>query len=331
MKSTPFRVAAALTASLMLAGCVTTQAGRIGMDDGRDACRTQLVALDSTGNFFGEDILRGAAIGALGGALIGGLASGRWEGALIGAAAGGLAGGATGYFSAVQRQARDQAAVTAQIANDLQRENAELDRTQVAFDQLLDCRYRSAENIRQAVRGGRISRDVGAAQLAEIRGRLNNDIALARTINGRIGTRGAEFESAMDNVLPGGSNAIKNAVAERGRPVTATVRRAVPVQLTPQRGSAEVGRIAANESVTVRPGRDGLVQVETASGLRGFAPADAFPASAVRGVGSQQASLGGGQDVRGLAATNIARREGFNDSVGNAERLVQAGGFELAS
>lgn len=330
MKSTSFRAAAALTASLMLAGCVTTQAGRIGMDDGRDACRAQLVALDSTGNFFGEDILRGAAVGALGGALIGGLASGRWEGALIGAAVGAAAGGATGYFGAVQRQARDQAAVTAQIFNDLQRENAELDRTQVAFDQLLDCRYRAAENIRQGVRMGRISRDGAAAQLAEIRGRLTNDIALARTINGRIGTRGAEFETAMDNVLPGGSNAVKNAVAERGRPVTATVRRAVPVQLTPQRGSVEVGRIAANESVTIRPGRDGLVRVETASGLRGFAPADAFPASAVRGVGSQQASLGQ-QDVRGLAATNIARREGFNDSVGNAERLVQAGGFELAS
>lgn len=330
MKSPSLRIAAALTASLMLVGCVTTQAGRIGVDDGRDACRAQLVALDSTGNFFGEDILRGAAVGALGGALIGGLASGRWEGALIGAAVGAAAGGATGYFAAVQRQARDQAAVTAQIAHDLQRENAELDRTQLAFDQLLDCRYRAAETIRQAVRQGRISRDAGAAQLAEIRGLLNNDIALARTINGRIGTRGAEFESAMDNVLPGGSGAIKDQFAERGRPVTATVRRAVPVQLTPQRGSVEVGRIAANERVTLRPGRDGLVQVETASGLRGFAPADAFPATAMRGAGGQQASMGG-QDVRGLAATNIARREGFNDSVGSAERLVQAGGFELAS
>lgn len=86
------RMIAGLLATLTLAGCVTTQAGRIGADDGRDACRPQLVALDSTGDFYGEQILQGAAIGAAAGALVGGLASGRWQGALIGAAVGGAGG-----------------------------------------------------------------------------------------------------------------------------------------------------------------------------------------------------------------------------------------------
>jgi hypothetical protein len=37
-------------------GSMSTQSQRIGSDDGTDSCRTQLVALDSTGNFFGADI-----------------------------------------------------------------------------------------------------------------------------------------------------------------------------------------------------------------------------------------------------------------------------------
>ena len=61
---------AVLTAAALLAGCVSTREGRIGADDGSDACRAQVVALDSTGNFFGEDIVRGAAIGAVGGAAL---------------------------------------------------------------------------------------------------------------------------------------------------------------------------------------------------------------------------------------------------------------------
>src|SRR6476646_10182059 len=73
----------------LLCGCApgafTTQSQRIGPDDGTDSCRPQLVALDSTGNFFGADILKGAAIGAgtgaLAGGLIGGLATGSWRGA----------------------------------------------------------------------------------------------------------------------------------------------------------------------------------------------------------------------------------------------------------
>src|ERR1700761_2648531 len=64
-------------------GAFTTQAQRIGPDDGTDACRPQLVALDSTGDFFGAAILQGTAIGAgtgaLAGGLIGGLAAGDWR------------------------------------------------------------------------------------------------------------------------------------------------------------------------------------------------------------------------------------------------------------
>ncbi len=322
-RSASYRLTAALTAGIVLAGC-TTQVGRIGNDDGRDACRMQLVQLDSTGNFFGEDIVRGAAVGALTGALIGGLATGRWQGALVGAAVGGAGGAAVGYYAALQRQQRDQAGVNAQIANDLQRENAEIDRTQIAFDQLFDCRLRAAEQIRQAVRDGRLNREVATQQLAELRQRANGDIALAQTINGRIGTRGAEFDSAIDAVVPGGKVGL--AAVGAPPPIRVAPRRNVNVVFSPQPNSPQIARIDAREVVAVRPGPPGFAQVETASGVRGYAPADAF--AAPRSALEQPAA---GSDVRSLAATNLARRDTFTTSVGSAERLASSGGFELTS
>ncbi len=331
MASRPLtRATALLTATVMLAGCVTTQAGRIGADDGRDVCRQYLVALDSTGDYYGEDILQGAAVGALGGALVGGLASGNWQGALIGAAVGGATGAAVGYYSALQRQARDQAGIFAQMSSDLSRENAQLDRTQVAFDQLSDCRLRTAATVRDAYKAGRLSRDVAQAQLAEIRARFQGDIQVAQRINQSITGRGAQFDAAFDNALPGGKAAVV-ASYQRPAPVRVAPRRAVAVKFRPDSNSAEVAQINARDVVTTRPGPAGYVQVETASGVRGYAPADAFPA-APRGQRVAAATPEGGTDVRSLAATNISRRDNFSESVGNAERLAAAGGgFELTS
>ncbi|MES2713616.1 MAG: hypothetical protein V4653_18705, partial [Pseudomonadota bacterium] len=143
------------SASIFLAAC-TTQGGRIGADDGSDPCRTQLVQLDSTGNYFAEDILRGAAVGAAGGAILGGIiAAARGgnsrnvlAGAGIGAVAGGVTGAAAGYISARRQQYSDQAQLNSAIAQDVSKENQEIDRSQRAFDLLLDCRMATAARIR---------------------------------------------------------------------------------------------------------------------------------------------------------------------------------------
>lgn len=332
MASRPLlRATALFTATVMLAGCVTTQAGRIGADDGRDVCRQYLVALDSTGDYYGEDILQGAAVGALGGALVGGLASGNWQGALIGAAVGGATGAAVGYYAALQRQARDQAGIFAQMSSDLSRENAQLDRTQIAFDQLSDCRLRTAATVRDAYKDGRISRDVAQAQLAEIRARFQGDIQVAQRINQSITGRGAQFDAAFDNALPGGKAAVV-ASYRPPAPVRIAPRRTVAVKFRPDSNSAEIAQINAREVVATRPGPAGYVQVETASGVRGYAPADAFPAAPRGQRTASAAPAEGGGDVRSLAATNISRRDNFSESVGNAERLAAAGGgFELTS
>ncbi len=127
MRSSLRRPVASITAAVMLAGCVSTQAGRIGADDGRDACRAYVVQLDSTGDFYAEDILRGAAVGAGTGAIAGGLLAamtGRrgsdiLAGAAIGALAGGVIGGTAGYIQARQRQSQNQGALVQAVGGDL--------------------------------------------------------------------------------------------------------------------------------------------------------------------------------------------------------------------
>ncbi|WP_376092393.1 hypothetical protein ACE7GA_23565 [Roseomonas sp. CCTCC AB2023176] len=78
MPNRAHRLVAFATAGALLAGCAGVN-DRIGADDG-DACRQYLVQLDSTGNYFAGDILRGAAVGAVTGGVVGGLASGNWRG-----------------------------------------------------------------------------------------------------------------------------------------------------------------------------------------------------------------------------------------------------------
>jgi outer membrane lipoprotein SlyB len=332
------RLVALATSAALLAGCVTTRDQRIGADDGGDACRAQVVALDSTGNFFAEDIIRGAALGAAGGALLGGLVAaatgGRSSniatGVAIGAVTGGVAGGATGYFQSRQRQASDQAALNSSIAGDLAAENAELDRTQLAFNQLMDCRVATAQRVRDDLRAGRLARPQAEAAMADVRARTQRDIQIAQGINGRITQRGAEFDTAIENVAPGTKAELAGATV--GRPVPVQTRTTVPLKLRPDPAAPEIARVDARERVTLQPASGGFALVETANGLRGYAPTSAFPEA--RGLGTRPAvttAAANDGDVRSLAASNIARRDNFSESVGNAERLVQGQGFELAS
>lgn len=324
---------AVVTAAAMLAGCVSTQASRIGVDDGSDVCRTYVVQLDSTGDFYAEDILRGAAVGAGTGALAGGLiaaATGRrgtdvLAGAAIGALAGGLIGGTAGYLQARQRQAQDQAQLMMAVGGDLQTENAQLDRTQIAFNQLVDCRVNAANRIRADVRAGRMTHNQGLALMGYQRQLMQRDVALARQINSKIGTRGAEFDTAIETIAPG----TKQRIAARRSAQPTTARVSAPIRIRPDSGAPQIGQLSSSEQVTVTPAQGNYALVETSSGVRGYVPANAV---GVRGLGSGADAGGGARsgDFRQLAASNIARRDNFSESVENADRLAQGQGFELA-
>lgn len=195
-------LSATLAAMLLVLPACTTQTDRIGADDGTDVCRRERVTLDSTGDFFAEDIIKGAAIGAVGGGLIGGLAGGDLKGALIGAAAGGALGAAGGYFKARMQQSTDQASLYRTVSSDIQRDNDNIDKTQIAFNQLVDCRKRSADRIRADLRAGRITRADAQGQMADVKRRAAEDLQIARKISARIQDRGTDFEFANNQVNP---------------------------------------------------------------------------------------------------------------------------------
>jgi uncharacterized protein YcfJ len=319
----------ALAILALVGGCVTTQEQRIGAADPSDQCRPYVVALDSTGNFFAEDIIKGALIGAVGGALLGGLIGGSARGAAIGAATGAIAGAATGYWYALSQQSRDQAVLASRVQTDLARENAEIDKSQQAFNALMDCRFAQAKAVRQDVAEGRLTLDQGRARMAQIRSWAERDIALAKQINSRLETRGAEFEVAAENLQPGTKSQIAAQKAAAPAPRQAVATRAAPVRLRPDPAAPEIAQLSPRETVTVTGGQDGFALVETPSGMRGYAPADTLRIGGGRIVTASQA-VGSGNDVQSLAATNVAKRDNFSQSVQVAERAA-AGGFELTS
>jgi len=314
----------------LLTGCApgqfSTQSQRIGSDDGTDACRPNVVALDSTGNFFGAQIATGVAIGALGGAAIGGLATGNWRGAAFGALAGGIAGGATAYWSALQQQNADQAVLYQRVSSDLERENAQIDKTQVAFDQLTDCRFRQGQAIRADYRSGRITRDHAEAAMAVVRQRAQRDLQLAQLISKQIQDRGQQFEVAAGNVAPG--------MARTG-PVqaqAAEMRAATTLKVRPDPSAPDIAELRPRERVQVAGARNGYALVETNSGTRGYVPANDLNSPGARRsvtIASNAATVRSG-DVRTLAGSNAARRDDFAQSVAVAES-AQTSGFQLAT
>jgi hypothetical protein len=325
----PARMAVVLVASAgLLTGCAqgqfSTREARIGPDDGSDSCRPQLVALDSTGNFFGADILAGAGIGAATGAVAGGLIGRDWRGALIGAAIGGALGAAGGYLHAVQQRNADQAAMMAQVRGDLSRENAEIDRTQLALDQLNDCRAMQAQRIRSDYAAGRIDRGYAIAAMTGVKRRAERDVALARQINQQIQGRSQELVVAADSISPGTKNAL---AAQTGAPRDSVLRQEVKLRMSPDPSSPEVGTVPARQMVKVTGARNGYAVVQTPTGQRGYVPAAAVDPAAVRAA-APAAGAAGTQDVRTLAGSNAARRDSFAQSVQVSE--AAASGYELA-
>jgi outer membrane lipoprotein SlyB len=316
-------------------GAMTTREQRIGPDDGTDACRPQLVALDSTGNFFGAQILQGAAtgaaVGALAGGLIGGLATGGWRGAAIGALAGGVTGGVVGgtnaYWSALQQQQMDQAALYSHVSYDLQRENEAIDKTQLAFDQLEDCRFQQASAINADYAAHRIDRATAEAAMALVRQHAAKDIALAKLINQQIQDRGQQFGVASSNVDPGAAAAIS--AASQTETQIAVVRSVTPVMLQPTSGAPQITQLQPREQVTVSSGRNGYALVQTSSGQQGYVSAISLQGSGGRSISvpTTQPTAAPG-DVRTLAGSNAARRDDFAQSVSVMEK-AQATGFEL--
>jgi hypothetical protein len=270
-------LAVAVVVVPMLGGCAQggggtegfTQASRVGPDDGSDACHAQAVALDETGDFFGQDILQGAAMGAVGGAILGGLAGGNLKSALIGAAAGGAVGAAGGYWEALQQQSQNTAQLESTVEGNLTAENDQINKTQIAFNDDMDCRFEQAAQIKAAYKAGTITEDQAAAELSAQKTLAQRDLALAKTINGQIQSRGAQFDTAADN-LDGASAPPAATVAALSKP--GVIRRAAPLLLRPDRQAPVVGSVNRHEDVTVTGVSGDYALVQAADGSSGYAP-----------------------------------------------------------
>ena len=315
--------ASVLATALTLGGCTpattqffSTQESRIGPDDGSDSCRPRVVGLDNTGQFFGRDILKGAAAGGVAGGVLGYVFGGHdWQGALIGAGAGAAAGGLTAYVVDMHQH--------------LAAENQHIDDTQLAFNALMDCRFAQARAIRADYRAHIIDRPTAEARMAKVKAWAQRDLALARDIDTNIRDRGTQFDLAADKVAPGSSTA---AAAQAPPSRHVTVRRTASLKLNPDAGAPDIGRVPAGQPVSATPVGGNYALVETSGGQRGYVetaalkgsvgppPSGLAPAMATSGADSPEA-------VRSLAGSNAARRDAFEQSVTVAEAAT-AGGFQ---
>lgn len=185
----------------------------------------------------------------------------------------------------------------------------------------------AAQVIRQDVCSDRITLQTGHLMIGELHRRAQRNITIALRINKKIGTRGAEFDTVIEAVSPG----VKQEVAAHAAAPAVPLRPRAPValRLRPEPTAPEIGRIAANEPVTVKPATGNFALVETATGLRGYAPAASSPGR--RPTTTNAVGITGDGGSHELAATNIAWRDNLTDSVSDAERTMQGQGFELAS
>ena len=206
----------------------------------------------------------------------------------------------------------------------LAQENAELDALQIAFDALLYCRWIEARTIRAELAAGRTARPAAEARMAALRARLQRDLARAQSVLDALERRDAERAATLDAAAPGLRRAAQ--AARRGGPTRRVVAAAtVPLRLRPEAGAPEIGRVAAGQAVTVRPAQSGFALVE-GTGLRGYAPSGAFQVA----ERAAPATSGPGGPVRVLAASNIAKRDNFAESLALA-RDAAVSGFELAT
>jgi len=206
--------------------------------------------------------------------------------------------GAIGAFFGPS-EARPPASET--LAVELQSESNALERLQIAFGRLVQCRQAEAKTSPAAAI--RLRRD--ASQAAMIR-----DLAEAR---------GRRLDAAVDRAAPGGSAAIAAALATPMATPRAVTGSTVDLRLRPDLTSAMVARLPPGTRAQVQLGTGAFASVDAGPGARGYAPASAF----ILVPEVQVASYGQADGLLSLAATGAARRAAFARAVAAAEQPVR--------
>lgn len=282
-----------------------------------DVCRDQRAALRSYGDYFAQDILVGGVIGAAVGTVVG-VATHQSAGTTAALAAGGFAVGAgAGYWAAVEQKNADMASRRKQVTNDISAENQKIDGAQAAFNKLVDCRRQEAARLRADVRAGKVSQSDAGKQMADIRSRYDDDVALAKKISANIATHSAGLEFANEQMKP------QPYVAKHTAAIYASMDEK-SAKLENLRSGAVVSGAAVNTSwvkVTLSRGRTGYmlasdVDLQAETIVRNKARRHSPPPAAK------------GDPVSEGVFTNLSKRADFDDSVQVASSNTS--GFELS-
>jgi hypothetical protein len=328
------RLAPGLAAVLLLTAC----ADGTGHDGaGTDACGAQTAELDRSGAFFAVPIVAGgvAVIGA-GGVL--GTRPGVIGALVWGATSAAAAVTALAYVDQRRREAAgNEAALATAVGNDIDRENTGLAQSQAAVDGVLDCRLREAARVREAARTGEIQRQQAQAQLAAIRAQAERDLALSRTIEQRMQARATDLDAGVQAVVAGARPAPPPRPSVTVRPARQVPLQSAPVAAAPAPAAAPA--VAPRQEVRLRPARNpDFVAVETPAGQPlGYAPIAVFaiPAAQTRAIAMPAVATGADAApagrLRTLASSNIVRRDNFREAVGDLQRAVASGGFEMGT
>ena len=202
-----------------------------------------------------------------------------------------------------------------ELATELAAENAALERLQIAFDAVVYCRWTEVRLIRADAAGGRFPAAELPRRLAGAEGRLQQDLARANQSRERMIARNARIEAAVEAVSPG-----TRAAVAAGRSVglpRALASAPLVLRVRPDASAPSVGRLVAGAEVVLRPAPGGFVLAE-GGGQRGYAPGSAF--TLLTPVSAPGAATSGTDRLRSLAATNLARRENFVDTLALANR-----------
>jgi hypothetical protein len=284
------KIIAVVAGSVMLISCATplTREDRIGPDDGSDSCRRNVVALDSTGNFFAEDMLKGAVVGATTGALAGGMLailSGKSgqdvaKSALIGGAVGGMAGAIGGYYKSRMEQGRDQAVLA--INKDLTREASELDKADTAVRALITCRVDERDQIRADYAAKRISKSEAQRRWNLLQEQVRRDNNLMQMVAENIGKRQEEYKYASDQVAaefdisklpPAEQRAAKKRIAANDKRIdgeytqeVAKIDRDIANQRKTKKMTADLDQEKKRRQIAAQQARDTKKQVNQKTG-----------------------------------------------------------------
>jgi len=309
-----------------------------------DTCGDYKSQLKGYRDFFFSSMLEGAAIGAGVGALSGYLIGGNAQGALIGAAAGGVIGAAGGYYAAKQKAAAgNQQTLANSVYADLSHENGEIDGVTQAFNNLRDCRLRTAQTVKSDLAARRISREEAEAKLKKIHDWFLADIDFADALGAKMTERGGEYATASDQMLTSDPAARQTldqrrastpsagaAAAPSGGGARLVATEAARVREEKSADSKQIAGLAPGEPVTVLErdeSANGWTEIKLRDGRTGY-----VASRLLRPAGARPATPPP-QDVAGVAQlteSNQLKRKALTDDIAQAKTEANGSAFQLS-